>query len=182
GQGGLERPVTRGCGRACERYPGRLDGSLQRCWAIVAASLLLALAAWPMYTMSRKELAPIEDQGHISLFMQASPDASLPAVNAASHEVVTAMTSMPDARFMWSLAAPWGAFGGMEAKHWKQRERSTEERYGEVYGRVSQIPSLQVFPRLDPPRPTPGQYDVELVLQSDVPPEQMLETVGAIIG
>jgi multidrug efflux pump len=47
---------------------------------------------------------------------------------------------------------------------------------------VSQIPGLRVFPRLDPPLPTPGQYDVELVLQSDMPPEQMLETVGAIVG
>src|SRR5690554_2922741 len=92
------------------------------------------------------------------------------------------MTSLPEARFMWSLAAPGGAFGGMDAKHWTERDRTTEEMYGEVYGRVSQIPSLQVFPRLDPPLPTPGQYDVELVLQSDVPPEQMLETVGAIIG
>jgi multidrug efflux pump len=39
-----------------------------------------------------------------------------------------------------------------------------------------------VFPRLDPPLPTPGQYDVELVLQSDAPPEQLLETVGAVVG
>jgi multidrug efflux pump len=39
-----------------------------------------------------------------------------------------------------------------------------------------------VFPRLDPPLPTPGNYDVELVLQSDAPPEQMLETVGAVVG
>ena len=51
--------------------------------------------------------------------------------------------------------------------------------YGEVFGAVSQVPGLRVFPRLDPPLPTPGQYDVELVLQSDAPPEQMLETVGA---
>ncbi len=46
--------------------------------------------------------------------------------------------------------------------------------YGEVFGAVSQVPGLRVFPRLDPPLPTPGQYDVELVLQSDVPAEQML--------
>jgi multidrug efflux pump len=39
-----------------------------------------------------------------------------------------------------------------------------------------------VFPRLDPPLPTPGQYDVELVLQSDAPPERLLETVGAVVG
>jgi multidrug efflux pump len=54
--------------------------------------------------------------------------------------------------------------------------------YGAVFGAVSQVPGLRVFPRLDPPLPTPGQYDVELVLQSDLPPEQMLETVGAVIG
>jgi multidrug efflux pump len=51
-----------------------------------------------------------------------------------------------------------------------------------VFGVVSQVPGLQVFPRLDPPLPTPGQYDVELVLQSDLPPEQMLQTAGAIVG
>src|SRR5688572_25703523 len=54
--------------------------------------------------------------------------------------------------------------------------------YGEVFGKVSQIPGLRVFPRLDPPLPTPGQYDVELVLQSELPPEQMLETVGKVVG
>jgi multidrug efflux pump len=54
--------------------------------------------------------------------------------------------------------------------------------YGEVFGAVSQVPGLQVFPRLDPPLPTPGQYDVEMVLQSDLPPEQMLQTVGQVVG
>ncbi len=47
-----------------------------------------------------------------------------------------------------------------------------------MYGAVSQVAGLRVFPRLDPPLPNAGQYDVELVLQSDAPPEQMLETVG----
>ncbi len=32
-----------------------------------------------------------------------------------------------------------------------------------------------MFPRLDPPLPTSGNYDVEMVLQSDAPPEQMLQ-------
>ncbi len=51
-----------------------------------------------------------------------------------------------------------------------------------MFGAVSQVPGLRVFPRLDPPLPTPGQYDVELVLQSDAPPEQMLETAAAVVG
>jgi multidrug efflux pump len=54
--------------------------------------------------------------------------------------------------------------------------------YGEVFGAVSQIPGVRVFPRLDPPLPTPGQYDVELVLASDAPLEQMLATANQVMG
>jgi multidrug efflux pump len=163
-------------------YVRLLDGALAIRWAVVVAALLVMAMAWPLYMFSRKELAPVEDQSHISLFFQASPDASLAAVDRESLKVVESVTSIPEANFMWSLTAAWGGFGGMVAKDWKERKRSTEEMYGEVFGRVSQVPGLQIFPRLDPPLPSPGQYDVELVLQSDVPPQQLLETVGAIVG
>src|SRR5690606_9352524 len=93
-----------------------------------------------------------------------------------------AVRAFPETRFTWSLTAPNFGFGGIVAKDWDERDRSTEEMFGEVYGAVSQIPGLQVFPRLDPPLPTPGQYDVELVMLSDQPLEQMLETVGNVVG
>jgi multidrug efflux pump len=181
-EGRLTALVNRGFEAVRRVYARLLDGALQIRWAVVAASLLIMAAAWPLYTFSRRELAPVEDQSHISLFLEAPPDASLVANNRASKEVVRAITAFPEAEFMWSLTANWGGFGGMVAKDWKTRDRSTEEMYGEVFGAVSQIPGLRVFPRLDPPLPTPGQYDVELVLQSEAPPEQMLETVGAVVG
>ena len=96
--------------------------------------------------------------------------------------MVKAIQGFPETDFMWSLTANWGGFGGLVARDWKQRGRSTEQMYGEVFGAVSQIPGLRVFPRLDPPLPTPGQYDVELVLQGDAPVEVMAQTAGAVIG
>ncbi len=174
--------VNRGFDAVRRRYARLLDGALEMRWAVVAASLLVMLAAWPLYQNSRRELAPVEDQSHISLFMQAAPDASLAATNRASLDVVKAIQAFPEAKFMWSLTANWGAFGGMVAKDWKQRSRSTEQMYGAVYGAVSRVPGLRVFPRLDPPLPTPGQYDVELVLESDAPPEQLLATVNQVVG
>ena len=174
--------VNRGFDAVRRGYARLLDGALEMRWAVVAASLLVMLAAWPLYQYSRRELAPVEDQSHISLFMQAAPDASLAASNRASLDVVRAIQAFPEAKFMWSLTANWGAFGGMVTKDWKQRARSTEQMYGAVYGAVSQVPGLRVFPRLDPPLPTPGQYDVELVLESDAPPEQLLSTVNQVVG
>jgi multidrug efflux pump len=181
-EGRLTRIVNRAFDAARRAYARLLDRALEMRWTIAAASLLVTAAAWPLYQLSRKELAPVEDQSHISLFFEASPDATVAAVNEESRKVVRAVSGFPETRFMWSLTASWGGFGGLVARDWRERERSTEEMYGEVFGAVSQIPGLRVFPRLDPPLPTPGQYDVELVLQSDAPPEQLLETVGGVLG
>ena len=181
-EGRLTKLVNRGFEAVRRTYARLLDGALEMRGGIVAAAALVMLAAWPLYQNSKRELAPVEDQSHISLFMDVPPDASLAANNRASLEVVKAITSFPEAKFMWSLTASWGAFGGMVAKDWKERERSTQELFPAVYGAVSQIPGVRVFPRLDPPLPTPGSYDVELVLQSEEPPEQMLQTAGTVVG
>src|SRR5712671_5624189 len=80
-EGRLTRLVNRAFEVVRSTYARLLDGALQMRWAIVAAAVLVMLAAVPLYQNSRRELAPIEDQSHISLFMAASPDASLEATN-----------------------------------------------------------------------------------------------------
>ena len=181
-EGRLTALVNRGFDSVRRVYATVLDVALEMRGGIVVAALLIMIAIVPLYLFSRQELAPVEDQSHISLFFQASPDSTLAATNREHLQVVSALTSFPETEFTWSLTTTWGGFGGLVAKDWHERARSTEEMYGEVFGAVSQVPGLRVFPRLDPPLPTPGQYDVELILQSDVPAEQMLETTAAVLG
>jgi multidrug efflux pump len=180
-EGRLTAFVNRGFERVRQAYARLLDGALQMRGAMVVAALVVTFAAWPLYTFSRTELAPAEDQSHISLFFEASPDSTLAATNRDHLKVVDVLTAFPETDFTWSLTSAWGGFGGLVAKPWKERTRSTEEMYGEVFGAVSQVSGLRAFPRLDPPLPTPGQYDVELVLQSDAPVERMLETAKAVL-
>jgi multidrug efflux pump len=163
-------------------YERVLDGALAMRAGIVAVAVLVTLAVVPLFLFSRQELAPVEDQSHISLFFESSPDSSLAQSNRDHLKVVETLRAFPETDFTWSLTASNFGFGGLVAKNWKERERSTEEMFGEVYGAVSQVPGLRVFPRLDPPLPTPGQYDVELVIQSEQPLEQLLETAGAVVG
>jgi multidrug efflux pump len=181
-EGRLTALVNRAFDAVRRLYGRLLDGALAIRWPIAAAAVLMMAAAWPLYSFSRRELAPVEDQGHISMFMEAPPDSTLAAANRESLKVVKAITSFPEAEFMWSLSAAWGGFGGMVTKDWRERSRSTEQMYGEVFAAVSQVPGLRVFPRLDPPLPNAGQFDVELVLQSDAPAEHMLETVYAVVA
>ena len=181
-QGRLAALVERGFDLVRRGYGRLLDGALAARWGIAAAALLVTAAAWPLYALSRHELAPVEDQSHISLFMEAAPDSTLAAADRESLKVVRAVTALPETRFMWSLTTAWGGFGGVVARDWRERDRSTAEMYGEVFAAVSGVPGLRVFPRLDPPLPSPGQYDVELVLQSEAPPEQRLAMAAAVVG
>jgi multidrug efflux pump len=185
-EAGHEAKLTKIVNRAFEAvrrfYARVLDGALGMRGGIVAVAVLMTLAVWPLYQMSRQELAPVEDQSHISLFFESAPDSTLAQSNRDHLEVVKAIRAFPETEFTWSLTAPNFGFGGLVAKDWDERNRSTEQMFGEVYGAVSQIPGLRVFPRLDPPLPTPGQYDVELVMLSDQPLDQMLETAGKVVG
>jgi multidrug efflux pump len=181
-EGRLTAFVNRRFEEARRTYAGLLDGALTMRWGIVTAALFIMVAAWPLYHFSRQELAPVEDQNHISLFFEASPDSTVQATNRQHFQIVKAISAIPETDYTWSLTTAWGGFGGVVAKDWHDRARSTEEMYDDVYGAVSRVPGLRAFPRLDPPLPTPGQYDVELIMQSDAPAEQMLETVGAVLG
>ena len=181
-EGRLTTIVNRAFDGVRRGYAHVLGHALNMRWAIVSVAALVTLAAWPLYLFSRQELAPVEDQSHISLFFESAPDSTLAQSNRDHLQVVSALRAFPETDFTWSLTANWGGFGGLVASNWKERERSTEEMFGEVYGAISQVPGLRVFPRLDPPLPTPGQYDVELVVQSDDSIEELLATTDAIVG
>lgn len=181
-EGRLTAFVNRRFEEARRTYATLLDGALTMRWGVVTVALLITVAAWPLYHFSRQELAPVEDQNHISLFFEASPDSTVQATNRQHFQIVHAITAIDGTDYTWSLTTAWGGFGGVVAKDWHDRARSTEAMYDEVYGAVLQVPGLRVFPRLDPPLPTPGQYDVELILQSDAPAEQMLESVWSVVG
>jgi multidrug efflux pump len=180
-EGKLTGIVNRGFDVVSRTYARLLDGALGMRWGIVAVAVLVTVAAAPLYMYSRQELAPVEDQSHISLFFEASPDSSLVATDRDSQQVVKALTAFEESDFMWSLTAAWGGFGGLVAKDWKDRERSTEEMFGDVYNAVSQVSGLRVYPRLDPPLPTPGQYDVEMIVQNEASIEELLSTTQAVL-
>ena len=178
----LTKVVNRIFIKVCAAYHYMLEGALKIRWAFVVVALLIMAAAWPLYEHSRRELAPVEDQSSVMVIFDVSPDASLESVNRESYKVIESLTQIPEAKFMWSLVSSTGGFGGLVVKDWDERDRSTKEILGEVYGRAAQIPGLNVIAMLRPPLPSPGNFDVDLVLQSDMPLNQMSEMAQNVIN
>jgi multidrug efflux pump len=162
-------------------YSRALNGALAMPWTIAVLSLCIVVSAWPLYVFSAKELAPVEDVGTIHFSFDAAPNASLIATNRDSVEVINALRAFPETLFVWSYTSAGGGAGGVELKDRDQRTRSTKEMYADVFNAAAKFPAVRVFPSLASPLPTPGAFDVELILQSDERPEQLLQTANQII-
>lgn len=162
-------------------YGWMLDGILRLRWAIAISTLLAAMAAFPFYQFSAKELAPVEDEGAIAVMLTASPDSTLGSSTRWASQLADGFEAIPETSYMWALATSAGGFGGVITTDWEERQRNTAMILPEVFGIVSGSPGLEAFPVLVPPLPGAGNYDVEVVIKSDLPVERQSQLAQEIV-
>ncbi|QDS87811.1 Efflux pump membrane transporter BepE [Rosistilla ulvae] len=183
--GGREGAMTRFVNRmfaAIRDFYGRLlGGVLQLRWSIALATLLAGAAAVPLYIFSPKELAPVEDEGAVAVMLTAAPDSTLASSTRWSGQLSDSFQGIEETDYMWAVVTASGGFGGLITKDWDERDRNTQEMLPEVFGTASQNPGLEAFPVLVPPLPGAGNFDVELVLKSDLPVSRQRELAEEIV-
>jgi multidrug efflux pump len=182
-EGWFTRQVNKVFDRLRRIYARTLDITLSLRWTMAAAAVLITAGAVPLYMFSAKELAPTEDEGGLFFVLQAAPDASLDASRRATTEVAKRLQAIPERNFVWRLLlSPSSGFGGMQTVKWDQRKRTTAQILPEAFGIVSQVAGVRAIPVLPPPLPGAGQFDVELIVTSNDPPERMAEVAGQLVG
>ena len=180
-EGFLTRFVNRQFERLQSLYGSMLGVIIQARWGILLGTLLIALAAAPLYLLSGKELAPVEDQSAIAVMLQSAPDSTLAASTEATLKLADAFGSLPETKYMWALANAGGGFGGVITKDFKERNRTTMAMVPDVMGIAMQNAGLKAFPVVVPPLPGAGNYGVEILLKSDAPPEELVKMSQRIV-
>nr|HPG88916.1 efflux RND transporter permease subunit [Hyphomicrobium sp.] len=185
-EGGHESRYARFIGRMLDRVAdsyGRLvDSVLHFRTQILVFGAFICLLALPLYAFSGKELAPVEDEGFILLIVNSAPDASLKYSISHMDKVLAVGKSLPEFDAMFEIMFPSNGFGGYLFKNWHDRQRSVHEIQQQVFGGVSQIKELQVFPVLPPALPGAGNFDVELVMKGPGTPEQMADYAEQLVN
>jgi multidrug efflux pump len=181
-EGFLTRFVNKRFDAIRHAYSNLLGVTLHSRWTFAFAAMLIAAAAVPMYQMSRKELAPTEDEGIIFCYVASAPDASLSYTLKGFSKIADAFLAVPEKKFFFQVASTTGGFAGIQTVDWDKRERTTKEIQPELFGKLSQVPEVQAFPALPPPLPGAGQYDVEFIVTSGDEAAQMAPYIGQLIG
>ncbi|NEV60712.1 efflux RND transporter permease subunit [Thiorhodococcus minor] len=186
-QGRFERWVE----HTFERLAGGYRGLLHRWLRYPAATVLVAIvilgAIYAMYGMTKKELAPTEDQSILFMMATAPQTATIDYDLRYVKEILPIFEAIPEYKESFILAGFGGdqstTFGGFKMPPPSERERSQMEVQPQLQGALSQVAGLQtvVFPR--PSLPTPGRgIPVEFVMVSDRSYEELNALSGQLLG
>ena len=129
----------------------------------------------PMFSMSARELAPVEDQGVIFGIIDASANSTLDQNTFNAAAVNNVFQSVQENEFVFQLTQPSSGFGGMVVKPWQERKRTIFEIMPEIAMKLHTIPGVRVIPFTPPALPGGGQLPVEFVIASTAELNQVLE-------
>jgi multidrug efflux pump len=172
---GLAGRITRDFERLKNAYGRRLDATLSSRPAVYAVWIAVSLVTIPMFIMSAKELAPMEDQGVIFGILDSSANSTIDQNSLYAAEVNRIFQGVPETDFTFQITFPNSGFGGMVVKPWKERERTIFEILPDVHQGLQKIPGIRIFPVTPPALPGGGDFPVEFVLASTAESPQILE-------
>ncbi len=175
GERGLAGRISRDFDRLKNLYGRLLDATLAARPAVYTVWIAVSLAAVPMFIMSAKELAPVEDQGVIFGILDASANSTLDQNRIYSAEVNRVFLGEPESDFTFQVTFPNSGFGGMVVKPWGERKRNIFQILPGIQQKLQKIPGVRIFPTTPPALPGGGDFPVEFVLASTAETGEILE-------
>jgi multidrug efflux pump len=172
---GLAGLISRGFERLKNAYGRRLDATLAARPAIYMVWIVVTILTVPMFIMSAKELAPMEDQAVIFGILDASANSTIDQNSYFAAAVNDVFLSIPETDFTFQITFPNSGFNGMVTKPWDERKRNIFQIMPEVQQKLQKIPGIQIFPVTPPALPGGGDFPVEFILASTAETGQILE-------
>ena len=165
-----------------ERYRRALSWTLADRPVVLAVWLIVVLLVVPFYLFSQKELAPLEDQGVVFSYLQASANSTLDQTKLFAAKIQGVYASFPETGATFQITQPTGGFGGMVTKPWSQRSKTTQQLMMESAPQLARISGVRVIPRTPDPLPGGGDFPVDLVIASTAEPEQLVEIANKLVA
>jgi multidrug efflux pump len=136
--------------------------------AVFAGIVLMSI--YFLYSTSKSELAPQEDQGIIIALLTTSPNATLPQTQIYSRQVYDVFKQFPEMFFTFQLDGIAGlntSIAGMVFKPWDERKRTTNQLQPQIQKELDKIAGARIAAFQRPSLPGGGSgLPVQFVVQT----------------
>lgn len=179
---GLAGRISRDFDRLKGLYSRMLTWTLGARPAVYTVWLVISFLAVPMFVMSAKELAPMEDQGVIFGIMDSAANSTIDQNAHFSKAVDKILMDVPEREFTFQITMPNSGFSGMVAKPWQERKRTIFQIMPEVSQKLQQLPGVRIFPVTPPALPGGGDFPVEFLITSTAEAPEILKFAEQLQG
>ncbi|AZE48826.1 RND efflux system, inner membrane transporter [Pseudomonas chlororaphis] len=145
--------------RIKQRYQRTLHSTLNSRPVVLVFAVLVMCLIPVLLTFAKSELAPDEDQGVVSIMVNASQPTNLEHMSGYTDQFTKLFKELPEYYSSWQvngLKSVQSGVGGLLLKPWGERERTQMELRHEVQSTLNAIPGLQVFTFNQPSLPGTG--------------------------
>ena len=178
--------VNRQFNRLRRVYERTLRGALNYLPVTGVFALIILTSNYFLFTTSKSELAPNEDQGIIISLLTTAPNATLEQTQLYSKEVYKLISSYPETAHVFQLDGISGlnsGVAGMVMKPWDERKRTSMQLQPDVQRRLGEISGAQVVAFLRPPLPGAGRgLPVQFVVGTTESYERLDEVSQALVA
>ncbi len=140
-------------------YSKLLRGALNSMPVVLVFAVLILGSNYFLFTNSRSELAPQEDQGFIMGMLTAAPDATLEQTRLYSLQTFDLLKGIAEIDHIFQVEGFNGlnsGYTGVVLKPWDKRTRTTRELQPEIQGKIGAIAGANAVFFQPPPLPGTG--------------------------
>jgi len=190
-EGRLEAFLDRVFDRFQKWYERRLHGALNTLPVILLFGAVVLVSCYFLYTTSKTQLAPDEDQGIVLVKSDGQPTASIDQTELFTKEVTKIGMDMPAvARVFQFNGVSFGgppasntAITGLAFKPWSERKQTSGELKNAIQGKVGQIAGMKSVAFQPPVLPgSSGGLPVQFVIGTTDEAQQLYQVSEQVLN
>lgn len=167
------------------KYEKVLHDVLNNLAIAVVFAIIILISIYFLYSTSKSELAPTEDQGVIISQAITEPNASLQQTEIFAHEIFKIYKTFPETYAVFQLNGLAGlnqAIAGMALTPWDQRSRTAKQLQPLVQKKLNDVTGAIIAVFQLPPLPGSRGLPIQFVLLSTDPFERLDQVNQAFLA
>ena len=161
--------LDRSFDRLHKRYERTLHGSLNFLPVTAVLAMLILGSIYYLYSTSKSELAPQEDQGVLISIAFNNPTATLNQRQLYANQVYQAYETFPETDHVFQLNTPTQVIGGMVLKPWDQRTKTATQLQPALQNKLNRIAGSQIAVFQPPSLPGARGLPIQFVITTTEP-------------
>ncbi len=157
------------------KYESLLKSSLNNIPVVLVFAVIIVISLYFLFTTSKSELAPTEDQGFIMAMSTPPPDATLQQKMLHADAVLEDLRKHPDFERLFQVEFPGMSFTGMVLKPWDEREETSMKLTPVIQKELDRISGVKAVAFIPPALPGSRGMPIQFVIKTTDPFERLDE-------